>query len=92
MTRTCVVCRRTNHKTKLLRFVKNEKGQLLFDKKNKLPGRGAYLHMNCINKNSCKKLLSSLKSLGNGENFDIEKLIGVKVFSKKAKHIKPNFR
>lgn len=41
--RQCIACRSQKNKRELLRIVRNPDGELLFDAKGKLSGRGAYL-------------------------------------------------
>ncbi len=92
--RTCVVCRKKTTKDQLLRFVFEDKGGLLLDKKCRLPGRGAYLHLECANKKSSYKLLYSLKQDlkdTNIKSIDLGKIIGLKPV-KKINCIKPKFR
>ena len=47
--RSCLVCRGKAPKRELLRFIWSE-GRLVFDEKQRLPGRGAYIHatLRCI--------------------------------------------
>lgn len=42
--RSCLACRKKACKQELLRFI-NESQQLVWDRGQKLPGRGAYLHV-----------------------------------------------
>ncbi|MDX8387753.1 MAG: DUF448 domain-containing protein [Ghiorsea sp.] len=60
--RTCFCCRKTFEKTKLLRLVVDDEGQIWPDFSLKLPGRGAYLCMDegCL-KNLSDKRLQVLK-------------------------------
>jgi len=50
--RQCIACRNQKPKRELVRIVRNAEGQLLFDPKGKLPGRGAYLCVSadCLHK------------------------------------------
>ena len=50
--RQCIACRTQRPKRELVRIVRNNQGQLLFDHKGKLPGRGAYLCVsaNCLHR------------------------------------------
>jgi len=41
--RTCVVCRRADAKSALLRIVRTPDGRVLVDSTGKMPGRGAYV-------------------------------------------------
>jgi predicted RNA-binding protein YlxR (DUF448 family) len=41
--RTCMGCGRKEHKSELLRFVVDEEGNILFDRRQRAPGRGGYL-------------------------------------------------
>src|SRR5512133_1168950 len=54
--RTCIGCRESLEKSKLLRFVLAPDGTVVPDLMNKLPGRGAYTCMNasCISK-ACER-------------------------------------
>lgn len=56
--RTCFCCRKADEKTKLLRLVVDEDGQIWPDFSFKLPGRGAYLCMqeSCLANLSDKRL------------------------------------
>lgn len=58
--RTCIGCRDSIEKSKLLRFVLAPDGTVVPDLLNKLPGRGAYtcLNASCIRKASEKKQFS----------------------------------
>lgn len=42
--RTCISCRQTEKKEHLLRIVLSAEGSLVWDRQQKLPGRGAYVH------------------------------------------------
>lgn len=55
--RMCIACRLKEEKGGLLRFVLND-NQLTWDRKQKLPGRGAYLHAkaSCVEKLRQQKL------------------------------------
>ncbi len=44
--RTCVGCKRQFPKKELLRFTRSPEGELLFDERQRLPGRGGYLCRN----------------------------------------------
>lgn len=48
--RMCVVCRRESPKSDLIRMVKSDKGKIILDEKNRLPGKGIYICKNrgCI--------------------------------------------
>ncbi len=50
--RTCIICGRKTAKYTLWRLTLDEKGKVIFDYKQKLPGRGAYICPNnqCISK------------------------------------------
>jgi len=50
--RQCIACRNQKPKRELVRIVRNNQGQLLFDQKGKLPGRGAYL---CVSADCLRK-------------------------------------
>lgn len=41
--RTCVVCRKKFPKESLMRVVRDRQGNIAFDKKHRLEGRGAYI-------------------------------------------------
>jgi len=41
--RSCIICKKKTAKRSLLRLVLDEKGRVLFDEKQRLPGRGAYV-------------------------------------------------
>lgn len=41
--RSCIACKRVYPRRQLARFVKGAKGNLHFDERKKLPGRGAYI-------------------------------------------------
>ncbi len=41
--RSCIICKKKTAKHELLRLVADEKGRILFDEKQRLPGRGAYV-------------------------------------------------
>ena len=60
--RTCFVCRSKNSKNNLLRIVKNKQGEIFFDEKQNLEGRGYYVCNNdkCLSKIFEKKLLSKV--------------------------------
>ena len=98
--RSCVMCKGKAEKDKLYRFVKKPSGGLLLDKNFKLPGRGAYLHLKCVNKKSSYKLLYSLKENLNDtdvRSIDLEKIIGIEPANsnsagKRVRSIKPIFR
>lgn len=45
--RTCILCRESFEKSKLLRIVKND-NEIKIDKTQKSSGRGAYICSNCI--------------------------------------------
>ncbi len=63
--RTCVACRNTDQKRKLMRIVRLPDGSVTFDAKGKLNGRGAYLctTAQCITvAEKQKRLERSLKS------------------------------
>ncbi len=96
--RTCVVCKSKTGKENLYRFVRKASGGLLFDKDFKLPGRGAYLHLKCVNEKSSYKLFYSLKEnfkSSDAKNIDLKKIIGIKAGDSKVKKInsiKPIFR
>ena len=88
------MCKSKTAKDNLYRFVKKPLGGLIFDRNNKLPGRGAYLHLKCVNKKSSYKLLYSLKEnlsdidvKANIRGIDLEKIIGIKAV-KRANSIK----
>ena len=46
--RTCIGCRRTTDRSALIRIVVNDRGAVVIDEHQRLPGRGAYLHQECI--------------------------------------------
>jgi predicted RNA-binding protein YlxR (DUF448 family) len=45
--RTCVGCRKPDNRANLLRVVANST-ELVFDQRAKLPGRGAWVHQQCL--------------------------------------------
>lgn len=51
--RTCIVCREKDAKSNMLRFVIDENLNVIFDEKQLMEGRGAYIHC----KNKCLKAL-----------------------------------
>ena len=53
--RSCIICRRKTNKFSLFRLVLDEKGRVIFDKKQALPGRGAYV---CPEQECVAKLLT----------------------------------
>lgn len=59
--RSCLSCRKTDLKEVLLRFVVKD-GEVVWDKNQKLPGRGAYLHsdIKCLQKISDRKIWGRL--------------------------------
>ena len=46
--RTCVVCRKTAEQHSLMRFVISEQGAVVVDLCYVLPGRGVYVHTDCL--------------------------------------------
>ena len=54
--RTCMGCNQKKDKNQLIRIVKNNKQEILLDKKGKQEGRGAYI---CNNINCLEKLIKS---------------------------------
>ncbi len=54
-TRTCILCKRKNKKSELLRIVSNEKREAVYDEKQKINARAIYLckDVNCLN--NCEK-------------------------------------
>ena len=52
--RTCVGCRKSQHKSLMIRVVKTLAGEIKVDRTGKLQGRGAYL---CKNPDCLKKAL-----------------------------------
>jgi predicted RNA-binding protein YlxR (DUF448 family) len=55
--RTCVGCRQKAAKTELLRVVADQAGQVVIDYRQSAPGRGAYLHPECLTANLRKRVL-----------------------------------
>ncbi len=49
----CVVCKQRLSQKQLFRFVKNS-GQIIFDSRQKIQGRGLYICQDCINKLNTK--------------------------------------
>lgn len=49
--RKCLICRKSDKKANLLRFVVGHQG-IVWDREERMPGRGAYLHryMECYSK------------------------------------------
>lgn len=63
--RTCVACREESPKRALIRVVRSPSGDVVFDERGKLPGRGAYLcaSLECVEKARKTRALSrSLKT------------------------------
>ncbi|MFN4132503.1 MAG: YlxR family protein [Caldimicrobium sp.] len=58
--RTCVSCRKKTFKAELFRFVVKE-GNIIFDEKGNLPGRGAYLCGECFPLRNLPKIQNKLK-------------------------------
>ena len=58
--RSCLVCRERENKEDLIRVVLSEDGFCFWDKAQKKPGRGAYLHqsLGCLSKANEMKLWS----------------------------------
>ncbi len=53
--RTCIICGRKTAKCTLWRLTLDEKGQIILDSKQRLPGRGAYI---CPSDQCVSKLLT----------------------------------
>ncbi len=60
-TRMCIACRQHADKSELARFVRTPVGEIVFDKSQKLEGRGVWVHNNaeCIQKLKKKRLLAA---------------------------------
>jgi len=58
--RRCTACMETKDKRELMRIVKSPDGEILFDEKGKMSGRGAYICKStaCLEKAEKKKSLS----------------------------------
>lgn len=56
--RRCVACRKSFHKSELLRVVKNSAGEISFDETGKASGRGAYV----CKSPECLKLISKRRN------------------------------
>ncbi|MEA5113795.1 MAG: DUF448 domain-containing protein [Geobacteraceae bacterium] len=71
--RTCISCRKTNDKSRLIRYVLSPEGEIVPDIANKLPGRGVYtcVDMGCARKAVERNLFSrSLKRAAEPQNAD----------------------
>ncbi|MEN6357783.1 MAG: YlxR family protein [Armatimonadota bacterium] len=58
--RTCVSCRETSEKKRLIRIVRTGTGDVVIDPSGKMPGRGAYL----CSANKCIQLAIKANKLG----------------------------
>lgn len=58
--RTCMGCGRKAHKSDLLRFVVDEQGKIVFDRRQQAPGRGGYFcrREECFDRAAKKRRIS----------------------------------